>query len=188
VLAGDHETGVAIMKMDVGMDTGPVYRMCTVEIGPHETTGELFERLSLVGGELLEEFLLVFPEVDAPVAQEHDRATHAAKLEKHEGVVDWARPVARVVDHVRGMDPWPAATTMHDDKVLKLYGARVSEREGSGDPGTVVGVDADGLHVCCADGMVCIADIQAPGKRRMPAQAYASGNPMQVGLRLGGTR
>lgn len=185
VLAGDGETGVAIMQMDAGMDTGPVYRTRAVDIGPHETTGELFERLSIVGGELLEDFLRVFPDVDAPIPQEHDRATHAAKLDKHEGVVDWSRPVARVIDHVRGMDPWPAATTRHGDKVLKLYGARTSELAAVGEPGTVVGVDPQGLHVTCADGVVCISEIQPPGKRRMEARSYASGNPMPAGLRLG---
>jgi methionyl-tRNA formyltransferase len=126
-----------------------------------------------------------FPNVDPPRPQDHDSATHAAKLEKHEGVVDWDTPVATVIDHVRGMDPWPAATTRRDEKVLKLYGARESEREGDGEPGTVIAVDKAGLHVRCRDGVVRIEEVQPPGKRRMPAKAYASGNPFDPGARLG---
>jgi methionyl-tRNA formyltransferase len=185
VLAGDQKAGCAIMQMDEGMDTGPVYRMRSVDVGDYETSGELWVRLAQLGGALLEEFLGQFPDVEAPTPQDGELATAAPKLEKSEGRVDWHRPVEEVVNHVRGMDPWPAATTQQGDKTLKLFSAR----PGSGDSpgaGIVVGVEADGLLVGCADGVVRIEEIQAPGKRRMPARAYASGNPLPSGTRLGG--
>ncbi len=190
VLAGDAQTGVAIMKMDVGCDTGPVYRMRATKIGPEETSGALFERLAILGGEVLDEFLAEFPDVPAPVDQSEldGEPVHAAKLDKHEGVVDWARPRARVVDHIRGMDPWPAALTRRGEVQLKLFAAGRSELERPADaaPGTVLGVDEAGLHVCCGDAVVRVGELQPPGKRRMSAREYAAGQAFADGERLGG--
>jgi methionyl-tRNA formyltransferase len=189
ILAGDRETGVAIMRMDIGCDTGAVYRMQATPIGPEETSGELFERLAVLGGEVLDAFLAEFPNVPPPVeqAQLPGEPTHAAKLEKIEGEIDWARSAAQVVDHVRGMDPWPAATTSRAGVVLKLYAAGASrlERPVEAVPGTVLAVDDAGMHVCCTDAVVRIGEIQAPGKRRMSAREYASGRPFVNAERLG---
>jgi len=189
VLAGDAQTGVAIMKMDIGCDTGPVYRMRATEIGAEETSGELFERLAALGGELLEEFLIDFPGVPAPRDQAllDGEPVHAAKLEKHEGVVDWARPRAQVIDHIRGMDPWPAAVTHRGELVLKLFAAGRSElaRPSEAEPGTVLAVDEAGLHVCCGDEVLRVGEVQAPGKRRMSARDHAAGQPFTDGERLG---
>ncbi|MEM6291217.1 MAG: methionyl-tRNA formyltransferase [Myxococcota bacterium] len=186
VLAGDAETGVAIMRMEEGLDTGPVYRMVRTPIEPHETSGMLFERLATLGGEVLAETLRTFETLDPPKVQDESLATHAAMLAKPEGAVRWDAPAQAVVDHVRGMDPWPCAFTTRSDATLKLFGARLSTRDPAGvSAGTVLGVDADGLHVACATGAVCVSDVQPPGKRRMPAQAYATGNPFDPGTRLG---
>jgi methionyl-tRNA formyltransferase len=189
ILAGDPETGVAIMRMDVGCDTGAVYRMQTTPIGPEETSGELFERLSVLGGEVLDAFLSEFPSVPPPVEQSQlpGEPTHAAKLEKHEGEIDWSRSAARIIDHVRGMDPWPAATTTRAGVMLKLYAAGRSKLELPPDtaPGTVLAIDDMGMHVACADAVVRIGELQAPGKRRMSAREYAGGRPFVDGERLG---
>ncbi|MFO7564772.1 MAG: methionyl-tRNA formyltransferase [Enhygromyxa sp.] len=189
VLAGDAQTGVAVMKMDVGCDTGPVYRMRAIDIGPEQTSGELFERLAELGGEVLDEFLAEFPNVPAPVdqAELEGEPVHAAKLEKHEGVVDWSRPARQVIDHIRGMDPWPAAVTRRGEVTLKLFAAGRSEqpRPEGAEPGAVIAVDEQGLHVCAGDGVVQVGEVQAPGKRRMKAHEYAAGQPLASGERLG---
>jgi len=193
VLAGDAETGVSIMQMDVGCDTGPVYRLAATPIGPEETSGELFERLAAFGGEVLDGFLAAFPDVPPPRDQSEldGEPVHAAKLDKAEGEVDWSRPAQAVVDHIRGMDPWPAAFSSRGDQRLKLAGAGLSTREpvtedgGAARPGTVLGVDEAGVHVRCGEGVVRIAQLQAPGKRRMAARDYASGHPFAPGERLG---
>lgn len=189
ILAGDRETGVAIMRMDIGCDTGPVYRMRATAIGPEETSGQLFERLAVLGGEVLDEFLAEFPDVPPPRDQSElpGEVVHAAKLDKAEGVVDWSRTATQVIDHVRGMDPWPAATTTREGVVIKLYAAGPSEvaRPGDAGPGVVVAVDEAGMHVCCGDGVVRIGELQVPGKRRMPARDYAVGRPFGPGERLG---
>ncbi|NVB37226.1 methionyl-tRNA formyltransferase [Pseudenhygromyxa sp. WMMC2535] len=189
VLAGDAESGVAIMRMDIGCDTGPVYRMRATPIGPEETAGALFERLAELGGEVLGEFLAEFPDVPPPVdqAELEGEVVHAAKLEKAEGEVDWSRPARAVIDHVRGMDPWPAAWTSRGDQRLKLYAAGSSERARPADarPGQVLEVDAAGMHVCAGDAVVRVGEVQAPGKRRMAARDYASGQPFAAGDLLG---
>lgn len=186
VLAGDEHTAVALMKMDEGLDTGPVYRRVDTPIGPLETSGELFSRLAELGAQALEDLLGVFPSVPAPVAQPSEGVTHAAMLSKGEGRVDWRRPARALVDHVRGMDPWPAAVTEHGGQPLKLFGARPSSHaRGEHGPGTVVAVDDDGVHVAAVDGVVCIGEVQPAGKRRMPAVAWATGRQVGPGTRLG---
>jgi methionyl-tRNA formyltransferase len=189
VLAGDRETGVSIMQMDVGLDTGPVYEIATTPIGPEETSGQLFDRLAQLGGRTLERFLLAFPEVPPPTAQDGARATHAPMLRKEEGIVDWSRPAARVIDHIRGMDPWPAATSWRGETAVRLFGARAVARShlpgnDTPPPGTVVDLDGTGLYVACLDGPVCIREIQAAGGRRMHAKAYAAGKPFVAGERF----
>ena len=112
---------------------------------------------------------------------------HAAKLEKHEGVVDWSRSARQVIDHIRGMDPWPAAVTQRGDLTLKLFAAGRSERASptAAQPGTVIAIDELGMHVCTSDAVVRVGDVQAPGKRRMNAREYAVGQPFAVEERLG---
>ncbi len=185
VLAGDPSSGVAIMRMEEGLDTGPVYRMVQTPIEPHETSGMLFDRLATLGGEVLRETLETFESVGAPTVQDEALATHAAMLSKAEGEVDWSQPAQRVVDHVRGMDPWPCAFSARGDSVIKLYGASLSDLQ-TAEPGTVLGVDERGLHVACGTGAICLAELQPAGKKRMSAQAYAAGRAFADGERLGG--
>ncbi len=185
VLAGDVETAVALMKMDEGLDTGPVYRTVTTPIGPQETSGELFTRLAELGAEALDEFLAAFPEVPPPRPQPEEAMTHAAMLRKQEGQVDWERPTAAVIDHVRGMDPWPVAFVVRDGQPLKLYRAGPSDHyQAEWAPGTVVAVDDQGVHVAALDGVVCIGEVQPAGKRRMAAGDWAGGRQIRAGTPL----
>lgn len=192
VLSGDAETGVAIMQMDVGCDTGDVFEMARTPIGANETSGELFERLSTLGGEVLDEFLRRFPDVPSAQAQDHAAAVHAAKLEKAEGSVDFSHPAAAVHDHIRGMDPWPGAFAdlrlgEREPMQVKLFASRrddgstpVEGAESGATPGTIFAVDDAGLHVRCGDGRsICLREVQAPGKRRMPATAFAAGHSIR---------
>lgn len=186
VLAGDAETGVAIMQMEEGLDTGAVYREARTPIGPEETSGELFERLAALGGALLGEFLAALPDVPPPTPQDATRVTIAPILRKEEGLVDWTGSVRQVVDHVRGMDPWPAAFTGRDGGPVKLFraGPSARPRPAGAAPGEVLAVDRAGLHVACGDGVVRVGELQAAGAKRMPAQAYAAGKPFKEGERF----
>jgi methionyl-tRNA formyltransferase len=186
VLAGDTETGVAIMRMEEGLDTGPVFTTTTTPIAPTQTSGELFERLAEIGGEALAAFLAAFPDVPPPVPQGTDGVTHAPPLRKEEGVVDWERSAKVVVDHIRGMDPWPAAVTRREGTPLKLFGAVVSSVPcGGAVPGQVLEHAGEGIVVACLGSAVTVHEVQPAGKRRMPARAYAAGKPFRTGERLG---
>ncbi|MEZ4450749.1 MAG: methionyl-tRNA formyltransferase [Nannocystaceae bacterium] len=187
VLAGDLETGVAIMKMEEGLDTGPVYRMVSTPIDGGETSGELFVRLAELGGAVLGEFLAALPEVPPPTPQDDRLATVAPMLRKEEGRIEWSRPAQALVDHVRGMDPWPIALTTRGDEELRVFGAALSERPRPEEAaaGAVLAVDRAGVHVACGEGVIRIAELQPAGKRRMPAQAYNAGRPFASDERLG---
>jgi methionyl-tRNA formyltransferase len=185
ILAGDRETGVCIMQMDEGLDTGAVFTTVTTPIGLTETSGELFERLAELGGDALEAFLSAFPDVPPAQPQDHGAATHAAMLRKDEGVVDWQRAAANVVDHIRGMDPWPGAVTSRAGAPLKLFAASVHPHTGSHEPGMVLSHDSSGLVIACLGSAVTVAEVQPAGKRRMSAAAYAAGKPFAAHERLG---
>jgi len=183
ILAGDRETGVTIMQMAEGLDTGAIHRVRSTPIDPLETSGALFERLAKIGAELLEEFLRDMPSVPPPVEQDESRVTIAAMLAKQEGATDWTASATRVVDHVRGMDPWPGAFTGRGGAVLKLFAAGPSDRARPGDAtgGQVLGVDREGMHVACGEGVVRVAELQIVGGKRMTAQQYALGRPFAAG-------
>jgi methionyl-tRNA formyltransferase len=185
VLAGVGQTAVALMQMDEGLDTGPVYRMVDTPVGPLETSGELFERLAVLGAQALDDLLAGFPDVPPPRPQAAEGITHAAMLRKDEGRVQWERGVQALVDHVRGMDPWPVAFVVRDGEPLKLFAARPSRHaRGEHAPGTVVAVDDDGVHVAAQGGVVCIGQVQPAGKRRMPAAAWATGRRIGPGMQI----
>jgi methionyl-tRNA formyltransferase len=180
VMNGDAETGVAIMQLDEGMDTGPVYREVRVAIGEDDTAGDLFTRLAPLGAALLLDVIdAIAAGTAAAIPQDHALATHAAMLDKADGGVDFARPAALVAAHIRGVDPWPGAIAVHRGQPLKLFGARASA--GAGAPGTVLAIDEAGAHVATADGAIVIREVQPAGKKRMAPRALAAGRGLAVG-------
>ncbi len=188
VINGERETGITIMRLDEGMDTGPMLSKRAVAIGEDETAGQLFERLAPVGAEMLIEALA---EIEAGTArftpQDDSLASYAPMLKKEDGHIDWAQPAAAVASRIRGVDPWPGAVTSLAGNPLKLFGAVVLAEAEGGVPGAVLGVDPAGLHVACGDGAVRIAEVQAAGRKRMAAQAFAAGGRALVaGTVLGG--
>jgi len=184
IIRGERETGVTIMKLDEGMDTGPMLLERRVAIGDDETAGQLAERLSVVGAEALVEALAAIEAGTAvETAQDDARASHAPMLEKAHGQVDWTTDAEQVRNLVRGVDPWPGATTSLGGEPLKLFGA--ARADGRGEPGTVLAIGPDGLVVAAGEGAVRIAELQAPGKRRMTAAELARGRALGAGTRLG---
>ncbi len=184
ILKGERESGVTIMQLDEGMDTGPMLLKRRVAIGENETSGELAARLAAIGAEALVEALAAI-EAGSAVAEAQDdaQASHAPMLEKSHGQVDWSKSAEEIRNLVRGVDPWPGATTSLGGEPLKLFGA--ARAEGQGEPGTVLSLGADGVIIAAGDGAVRIAELQAPGKRRMTAAELARGRPLGPGTRLG---
>lgn len=185
ILEGEAETGVTLMQLDAGMDTGPTLLRRSIPIAEEDTAGSLLEKLSPLGASVLAEGLRVLQSSGTVAATPQDdaRATMAPLLDKEHGRVIWAEAARRVHGRVRAMDPWPGAFTTLGDEVLKLWRPRLVS--GRGAPGTVLGADRDGLIVACGDGAVALGELQLPGKKRMPAQALLAGRPIPVGTVLG---
>ncbi len=183
VIEGETETGVAIMQLDEGMDTGPVLLERRVAIGPDETSGELFARLAPLGATaLLEAIEGLAAGTLAPVSQDHTRATHAPMLSKADGAIDFTRSASAVAARIRGVDPWPGAQVLLRDQVMKVFRARATGPLASAAaPGTVVAIDAEGATIAAADGGVLVRELQAPGRKRMTAQQFAAGRGIAIG-------
>jgi methionyl-tRNA formyltransferase len=185
VIDGEPETGVSIMQLDEGMDTGPVFLERRVAIGPDETAGELMARLAPIGAQaLLEVIAAIAAGTARAVPQPADGASHAAMLAKADGAIDFALPAALVAARIRGVDPWPGAQATLRGQVVKLFRAQAAAAPAA-PPGTVIAIDAAGAHVAAAGGAVVIRELQAAGRKRMAAAQFAAGRGIAVGDVLG---
>jgi methionyl-tRNA formyltransferase len=178
ILAGDAQTGVSIMRMDVGLDTGPVYAMRATPIAATEATPELTGRLAAMGADLLVEVLAGL-EAGTVTAEPQDgaAATLAPRLRRDDGRVDWSEVGAAEVDRrVRGLDPWPGVTApLGGAEVRLLAGAPLSRGDDVGPPGTVLRTDREVAEVATRDGVYAVRRVQPPGRRPMDAAAYLRG-------------
>jgi len=183
VIDGEKQTGISIMRLDEGMDTGPVLLRRTEPIFEDDTAGSLFERLAPLGASAILEALQGV-EAGTLVAkpQAEEGASHAAMLKKQDGLVDWTLDAEVLACRMRGLDPWPGAFTPIAGGNLKLFAAKVCE--GEGEPGAVLSYDNDGMVIACGTGAVRIAEVQAPGKTRMAAAAFARGKRLETGTLL----
>jgi methionyl-tRNA formyltransferase len=184
ILRGEAETGITIMKLDAGMDTGPMLLWRKMAIREDDTAGTLATRLAGAGAELMLvtlERLKAGALVETP--QDGAHATLAPMIAKEMGNIDWTQPAATVRNLVRGVDPWPGAQTYLDGEPLKVWGARVVP--GSGTPGEVLAADRAGVVVACGEGAVSLAELQVAGRKRLPAAAFLAGRPIVQGTRLG---
>ncbi len=175
ILAGDAESGVAIMRMEAGLDTGAVYATRRVPIGPRMTAGELHDVLADEGAAAL---LEVIDSIAAGTAcatpQPTDGVTYAAKIGKAEARIDWKRSAAEIDRQVRAFDPWPIAETLYSGEQLRVLRARPREEAGArAAPGTVLGADASGLAVACGQGVLTLETVQRPGRRPVSAFDFA---------------
>ncbi len=168
IMAGDAETGVCIMQMEAGLDTGPVLLRKAVPIGAEETTAELHDRLSALGAGAIVEALANLDGLE-PVSQPEEGVTYAKKIDKAEARVDWSKPAVEVDRLIRGLSPFPGAWCEVDGERLKLLRSRVVE--GKGAAGQVLG----GLRIACGDGAVEILQAQRQGKRPMDAEELLRG-------------
>jgi len=168
IMAGDTETGLCIMQMEAGLDTGPVLLRATTPIGATETTGALHDRLSEMGARLILEALDRLDTL-TPEPQPETGVTYAAKIDKAEARIDWTRPAADLVRQVNGLSPFPGAWCLAGEERLKLL--RAAPASGSGTPGQVL----DGFTVACGSGALEVLEAQREGKRPMPATEVLKG-------------
>jgi methionyl-tRNA formyltransferase len=185
ILAGDAETGVSIMRMESGLDTGPVLLAHRTPIGPRESAGELESRLAQAGGTLLVEALDALAAGRAVLTpQEPARATYAAKLTKAEARLDWREDATALARRVRAMHPRPVAETTLDGAQLRIHEAEAVPAAAGPVPGTVVSAGADGIVVVAGEGALALLRVQLPGRRPVTAGELSNARPL-VGKVLG---
>jgi methionyl-tRNA formyltransferase len=179
--AGDAETGITIMQMDTGLDTGPMLTKRAIPILADETTASLHDKLASLGGEMIVEALAALPGL-TPIPQPAEGVTYAAKIAKTEAAIDWRRPAVAIERAIRAFDPFPGATASLVGTPLKLWSARVEG--GAGAPGTVLAADAEGLSVACGEGVLVATVAQKAGGRRLPVAELLKGFPVVPGDRF----
>ncbi len=178
----DKETGVCLMKMDAGMDTGPVIARTHLPILPEDDSATLHDKLSALGGALLREHLLAYLRGERPpVPQPTDGVLMAPMIKKEDGCIDFGRPAVELERRLRAFTPWPGAFTFFEGALLKIHGLRVSD--GKGIAATVLRVSVDGIEVACGDGSVVLTVLQPEGKKPMTAQQFLAGRKVSPGDR-----
>lgn len=182
VLNGDKITGVSTMYLASEMDTGDIIYTAETEIGEFETSGELFDRLMVMGAELLDRTLR---DIEAGVAprtpQDHSSASYVKMLDKSFSPIDWAKTPREIIKHIYGLQPWPVATAELDGKAFKIYSAEYTQTKTIKSPGSIVSVGKKGIEIACLGGeTVLITELQAAGKKRMKASDYLLGHPIKV--------
>ena len=182
LLAGDVQTGITIMQMDAGLDTGAMLTKTVVPIRETDTAGSLHDALAAAGAQAIVAALSGLDGL-TPERQDAALATYAAKLGKEEAQLDWTQPAATLARAVRAYNPVPGAWTLLDGAPLKIWAAEATA--GAGLPGTVLRADAEGLVVAAGDGALALREIQPAGSKRMPAAAFLAGRPLAPGSRLG---
>jgi methionyl-tRNA formyltransferase len=182
ILKGDAETGISIMQMEAGLDSGPVLHRVTTPIDPEETAGALMARLADLGAlALVEALSLISGGLARAQPQDHTRATYAPKIDRDIARVVWSRDATTLVRQVRAFDPTPGAWTMLNGSLLKLFGAR--EVPGTGEPGSVLAA-GDRLVVAAGRGAVAVQEVQPAGKTRLAVEAWVRGRGVSPGQRL----
>jgi methionyl-tRNA formyltransferase len=185
ILAGDSETGISIMRMERGLDTGPVYLTRSAPILPDDTAASLHDRLAILGAACIVEALPGIAQgLLVPVAQSSDGITYADKIAKPEAAIDWARDAIEVDRQIRAFNPFPGAFSRLGDAPVKIWRAHAVDR-GQGVPGQILRSDADGIDVACGTGVVKITELQKAGGKRLSADQFLRGSSVLPGQRFG---
>ena len=183
IVHGDEQTGVTLMQMDEGMDTGPILATAATCIEPADDAATLSERLANTGAALLREQLPRYLAGElTPKHQDDAAATMAPLLDKSDGRIQWNKPARAVHNQIRGMNPWPGAHTVLGERRIKVHRtiATTLDPEGAR-PGEVIALDPEGILVACAEGTLEIQELQESGRKRVDARAFASGRGVAVG-------
>ncbi len=187
ILAGDRRTGVTIMRMEAGLDTGPMLASVAVDIDAHDTSTSLHDRLAPLGAALVCEVLEALARGEArETPQPSEGVTYAAKIDKAEALIDWREDAAAIARKVHAFDPWPIAETRLHGTQLRIWDAEVAAPSGTGvhaAPGSVLAAGSAGIDVSCGRGVLRIQRLQLPGRKPLTARQFANAQPL-VGVSL----
>jgi methionyl-tRNA formyltransferase len=188
ILAGDEETGTTIMKMDAGLDTGPMLSMAREPIRPDDTTASLSERLSFIGARLMAGTLPKYLSGEIkPQPQSEEGATYSPKIDKADAQIDWRRPATEIERKVRAYTPWPGTQTMWDEQLVKVLKAGIRDQgsEIGDQAGLVVKLSDGSIGVVTGEGVLVLKEIQLAGRKAMKAEDFVRGQPKFIGAMLG---
>ena len=180
--AGDSETGISIMQMDEGLDTGPVLARRATPIASRDTSGSLHDRLAVIGAELLVETLREIERGSAKATpQDESMATYASKITADDAWVHWRRPAVQIERQIRAMDPWPVARTIHGERTIRIWQADVVRDGGTTAPGEVIRSGPDGIDIACGEGELRVKVLQREGGKRMTVAEFLNGYRIDAG-------
>ena len=186
VINGETKSGVTIMQMDEGLDTGDILLQEEIPLAPGETGESLYNKMAALGGELLVKALPMIEQGTLTHVKQDDAAScYAPMLKKEMGNIDWTMPAVQIERLVRGLNSWPGAYTFMNGKMLKIWGAELTDGSLSGgEPGTVTGTDKSAIYVACGKGALALTEVQYEGKKRMSTQAFLLGTKVTPGQKL----
>jgi methionyl-tRNA formyltransferase len=184
--AGDTETGVTLMQMDIGLDTGAMISEARVAISDQDTTTTLHDKLAADGARLIVEALVELERAGqlASMPQPDQGVTYAEKIGKHEAALDWRRPAVELARQVRAFDPFPGGAGVLDEVTIKLWAAEPVAAASPAEPGTIVSADAQGVVIACGEGALRVTQLQKPGGKRLPAREFLAGMALAAGQRF----
>ena len=186
ILAGDNKTGICIMQMEAGLDTGPILTQVQCSINDDDTSQQLHDRLAKLGGEILLNSLPNLTTLQAQaVCQHHELSTYAKKLQKIEANIDWKNTAKAIVRQVHAFNPWPIAQTQWKQKTFRVWSAEEIDTPHSSTPGQVIRVDKNGIDIACGQGSLRVTEVQLAGKRVMPVNDFLNANVLSTGEHLG---
>ena len=185
VINGEKETGITIIQMDEGMDTGDILLTAKISTAPDETAGSLYDKLAVLGSATL---LTAIKELQegtiTPISQNHELATIAPMLKKDDGLIDWHKDAREIQCLIRGLDPWPTAFCFLDGKRLRLFRPEVLHQDSAMQPGVVLQADRRGILVACGKNTLLAKEIQPEGRNRMTVESFLCGHPIDIGTLL----
>jgi len=186
IINGEETTGITTMQMNEGLDTGDMLLQEGIPIGDEDTTGDLHDRLALLGKKLLVETLNKLEEKSiTPTPQPEEGSSYAPKISKALAEIDWSTSAKEIYNLIRGLSPFPGARTRYQEKSLKIHRARWIEEEHSADPGMILEVSKEGILVAAGKGKIQITELQLSGKKRMGVSEFLAGNSLEVHGKLG---
>lgn len=185
ILNGEVETGITIMEMEKGLDTGDIISSSSIKIKDQDTTEDIHDQLAILGSDLIVKTLEdIYKGDSVKTQQDHSKSSYAPMLSKEMGLIDWDKSGRDIVNLVRGLRPWPSAYTRYKNDTLKIHKASLIDEEYKGENGQIVKITQNQIYVKVKDGSIMIEELQFPGKRKMETSEYLKGNSLKLGTIL----